>query len=124
MKDRKEVLMATLSLFTSTGTLLCCALPALLVAIGAGAVVAGLVSDIPQLEWLLEHKTAIFIVAAILLFATGLLRFYNRNASCPIDREKAKACGRLRKISGVIYWSSVLIYIVGFFFSYVFVYFI
>ena len=35
-----STLPAFLSLFTSTGTLVCCALPALLVSIGAGAVMA------------------------------------------------------------------------------------
>jgi len=35
-----STLPAFLSLFTSTGTLVCCALPALLVSLGAGAVMA------------------------------------------------------------------------------------
>ena len=33
-----SILPATLSLFTSTGTLLCCALPAILVLVGVGGV--------------------------------------------------------------------------------------
>lgn len=40
---------ALLSIATSSSTLICCALPALLVAIGAGATLAGLVTAVPQL---------------------------------------------------------------------------
>ena len=47
--------LPTLTLFGSFSTLLCCALPALLVSLGAGAVTIGLVSAVPQLIWLLCH---------------------------------------------------------------------
>lgn len=43
----KQAFLPTLSLFTSVGTLLCCALPALLVTLGAGAVFASLVKQCP-----------------------------------------------------------------------------
>ena len=45
----KNLIVPSLSLFTSLGTLLCCALPSLFVAIGAGAVLAGLISNMPFL---------------------------------------------------------------------------
>jgi hypothetical protein len=48
--------LSALSLFTSFSTLICCALPALLVALGAGAVLSTLVSHVPQLVWVSEHK--------------------------------------------------------------------
>ena len=51
-----STLPAFLSLFTSTGTLICCALPALLVSIGAGAVMAGLIEAVPQITWLGKNK--------------------------------------------------------------------
>ena len=43
------------TLATGASTLLCCALPALLVALGAGAVLATAVSVFPQLVWVSEH---------------------------------------------------------------------
>ena len=52
------------SIFTSSGTLLCCALPAALVAVGAGATLASLVGAVPQLVWLSEHKGPLFAIAA------------------------------------------------------------
>ena len=52
-----------LSLFTSGSTLICCALPATLVAIGSAATLASLVSSFPQLIWISEHKALVFGLA-------------------------------------------------------------
>jgi mercuric ion transport protein len=54
--SRSEKALAIVSLFASTGTLLCCALPALLVTLGLGAVVAGAVSSVPWLVPLSRNK--------------------------------------------------------------------
>ncbi len=109
-------------LFTSFSTLLCCALPALLVTLGMGAAFAGLVSAVPQLVWLSEHKGAVFLFAGGMLTVAGGLRWQSRNAPCPADPRKAAACRRVRAWSGVVYWSSVAIYATGFFFAYLAVY--
>ena len=53
---RRNVGFAFGTLLASTATLVCCVLPAVLVSLGAGAVLAGLVSSFPQLVWLSEHK--------------------------------------------------------------------
>jgi hypothetical protein len=114
----------TLTLFSSFSTLLCCALPALLVSLGAGAAVIGLVSAFPQLIWLSEHKTALFVFAGLMLVISGVNRYLTRNAPCPIDPAQAKSCLRLRRISGGVFYVSVLIYTTGFFFAFVARYFI
>jgi hypothetical protein len=115
----KQNIMPFLSLFTSVGTLVCCALPALFVTLGAGAALAGLVSNAPWLIALSAHKTWAFGIAGILMLGTGILRFLNRNAPCPIDKAAAIACTRLRKISSWMYWISVGIYAIGFFFAFI-----
>ncbi len=115
----KQFFVPTLSLFTSVGTLVCCALPALLVTIGAGAALAGLVSNVPWLVALSKHKAIVFGAAGLMLVAAGVMRWFSRNAPCPIDKDQARACTRLRKISGVLYWSSVAIYCIGFFFAFI-----
>ena len=51
--------LSLLTLFTSGGTLICCALPALLVSLGAGAVMASVVSSVPQIVWFSEHKLSL-----------------------------------------------------------------
>ena len=54
--DRRVLIGPTLSLFASTSTLLCCALPALLITLGAGAVMAGLTAAFPGIMWLSANK--------------------------------------------------------------------
>ena len=114
----KSHLLPFLSLFTSAGTLICCALPALLVTIGAGAALAGLVSTVPQLIWLSTYKIQVFAIAGILLLATGFIQWKMRNAPCPVDPDLAASCMRMRSINKWVFMLSLLIYAVGFFFAF------
>ncbi len=109
----------TLTLFSSFSTLICCALPALFVALGAGATLAGLVSNVPQLVWVSEHKIALFTFAGCMLTLSGIMRWRNRNAPCPIEPDKAEACDRLRKASNIVFIISLVIYSTGFFFAFI-----
>lgn len=118
MKVRKGLLPA-LALFGSFSTLLCCALPALLVFLGAGAALAGLVSTFPQLIWLSEHKAGLFIFAGIMLAAAGVSRYMTRHASCAADPAEARACLKLRRNSAGVFYFSLAMYGVGFFFAFV-----
>jgi len=115
----KHKIVSTLTLFGSLSTLLCCALPALFVSLGAGAALIGLVSAVPQLIWLSEHKIGLFIFAGIMLIVSGVSRYMARNYPCPIDAEEAKACMRLRRISSGIFYFSLAMYCVGFFFAFI-----
>jgi hypothetical protein len=81
MTNLKNAVLQTLTLFRSLGTLLCCALPGLLVSLGAGAVVATTVSALPQLVWLSEHKVLLFAFAAIMLGISGVTTYLNRLAA-------------------------------------------
>ena len=113
-----SILPAILSLFTSTGTLVCCALPAMLVTLGMGAVMAGLIETVPWITWLGQHKTVTFSVAGLVLLAAGAWQWHARNLPCPADPAKARACARLRTASWVMWWISVLFFLTGVFFAY------
>jgi hypothetical protein len=95
--------LAAGALVASSATLVCCVLPALLVAIGAGAALAGLVTAFPQLIWLSEHKALVFGVAALALGVSGVALWVGRRAPCPADPALARSCRRLRRFSAVIY---------------------
>jgi hypothetical protein len=110
---------SVVSLFASSGTLVCCALPALLVAVGAGAVLSSLVSAVPQLVWLSEHKEGLFGFAGLMLAASGWLQWRNRMAPCPTDPALRSACLRTRKTSARVYGVSVAIYGVGGWFAFI-----
>jgi len=106
-----------LSLFTSVSTLLCCALPALLVAVGMGAAMAGFLSKYPQLIWLSENKLSLFVAGALLLGIGGFLQFWATPAECPID--KKEICNETKGFSRIIYIVSLVIYFIGLSFAYV-----
>ena len=101
------------SIFTSASTLLCCALPALLVALGAGAALASLVGVFPQIVWVSENSTLVFVGAGIMLAVAGYLQYRARSLPCPVDAALAAACSRQRRVSNVIYFVSLAIYVVG-----------
>ncbi|MAD58381.1 MAG: hypothetical protein CMK44_07410 [Porticoccus sp.] len=107
-----------LSLFASSGTILCCALPALLVSIGAGATLGSLISTFPQLVIISIYKTQIFFGAFIVLVVTGILQYQARILPCPLDEKKAAACARAKRLSLSIYFISVGLFIVGLTFAY------
>ncbi len=112
------------SLLTSGGTLICCALPALLVTIGAGAALAGLLTQFPQLIWFSENKAYVFSVTAFLLIVGRWLLWKQRNAPCPIEAKQALACKRLRRLSLWLYGATVLLFTIGAFFAFGAVYFL
>ena len=117
-QTRSSLVTSLLSLFASSSTLICCALPALLVALGAGAALSGLVSAFPQIVWLSEHKVALFVFAGLMLAASGAMQWVNRQAPCPIDPRLRDACLRTRKVSRRVYGASVGLYLVGGFFAF------
>jgi len=108
-----------LSLFTSGSTLICCALPATLVAIGSAATLTSLVSNFPQLIWISEHKGLVFGVAGAVLTIAGYLQWQARNAPCPVDPILARVCNKTRKNALRVYWLSLSIFAVGAFFAFV-----
>lgn len=110
---------AILSLFSSASTLICCALPALVVAVAGGATLAGIISNFPQLIWLSEHKTWLFTVGGLLLALASYMEWKNRNAPCPADPAAAKMCQRMRRVGKTALVFSFLMYMTGFFFAFV-----
>jgi hypothetical protein len=96
------------ALLATTGTLVCCVLPAVLVSLGAGAVLVGIVTAIPQLVWMSQNKAVVFGIAAALLAISGVLIWRARRLPCPADPAAARSCMRLRRINAVVYGASVV----------------
>ena len=110
------------SLFTSLGTLLCCALPSLLVLVGLGATVASVVSAAPWLISLSRHKNWTFAIAGLLIAANFVYvfriapRLRASGQSCPVDQPSS--CGTASRVSRMILWASAGIYLIGLFSAY------
>ena len=118
----RTAVLGYLSLFASFGTLLCCALPSLLVLLGLGATVASVLSSIPWLVTLSRHKDWVFAISGIMIAANfGYVyllapKFLARGAACPADQPAA--CEVASRTSRTILWMSGAIYVVGFFSAY------
>ena len=117
----RQLFSPSLSLFTSLGTLICCALPALLISIGMGASLASFVSAFPWIIFISKYKIQTFILAAVLLVFSVYLFWQGRNAPCPSDPVQAKICSKLRFINLIMLFISLVIYLVGFFFAFIIV---
>jgi hypothetical protein len=111
--------VAATALLASTATLVCCVLPAVLVSLGAGAVLVGLVSAFPQLVWLSEHKGLVFGLAGGLLVVAGAVLWWARRLPCPADPAAARQCMRLRAVSHWLFGIAAAMYAVGGFFAFV-----
>lgn len=111
--SRTSLAASLVAVFTASGTLLCCALPAAMVALGAGAALAGLVTAVPQLVWLSQHKLAVNAVAAAALVVAGVLLARARRAPCPVDSRVGRACMRLRRASLWLYAIALAAFAVG-----------
>jgi mercuric ion transport protein len=113
-------LLSYFSLFTSVGTLLCCALPSLLVLAGLGASVASTLSALPWLVTLSRHKQWTFTVSGTLIalgfFSTYYLAPRLKAKACASDNPSA--CADASKLSKALLWFSGAVYVIGFFSAY------
>jgi hypothetical protein len=115
---RERRLPGFLTLFASLGTLVCCALPTLLVFLGFGATVASVLNAAPWLVTASRQKAWIFAGTALLLAANYYYvyrlapRLLVAGGACPPD--DPAACVRATRVSRVVLWLSVALYGFGF----------
>ena len=94
------------------GTLICCALPITLVILGAGSVVATLVSTAPWLAAVSRHKEWVFLVAGTLLVVDYWILYRSTGAACRPGGvcHVSHPFGRwMRRV----FWSSSVLYAAG-----------
>lgn len=114
----KESLLPFLGLFTSISTILCCALPIILVTLGMGAVFASLTTNFPFITWLAERSVYLFFIATILILISGYFIFI-KPQTCPTDKKLAKICNKTKIINKIIWFVSVIILVISFFLKYI-----
>ena len=119
---KRSGLLSYLSLFTSFGTLICCALPSLLVLLGLGATVASFLSAVPWLVTLSHHKSWVFVTSGLLIAGNFVYtyalapRLQMRGLACSTD--DPGACGQASRTSRVVLWISAVLYCGGVFTAY------
>ena len=119
MYNKKETSnVGIISLLASSTTLICCALPALFVALGAGATLASLTNIFPQLIVISQYKVAISIGTLLILFIAGIFIKKAESLPCPVDPMLRNICLKTRKRSKVMFYTSVIIFLSASFFTY------
>lgn len=113
----KQKASSFLALFTSTGTLLCCALPAAIAGIAGGSAVISLVSTFPWLVPLSANKGWIFLGAGLMIVFSGILIYRPKGkVACSITGwQGCEVAGRFQKF---MFWAASAIYLIGVFFAY------
>ena len=107
-----------LALLASSGTLVCCALPIILVSVGLGSVVAALNVQLPFLSSLAEYKFWIFMLSGGLLLLSAWQLYSTRN-TCPADPKLAAACVRVKSITSKLFIGAAVIWVIGFIAAYI-----
>ena len=110
---RMERGLGWVSLFASASTWICCALPILLVTVGAGAILAGIINQFPLLTVLGAHKNWMFAISGVLLAAAAGLT-WRSGQHCPADPVLARQCQRVRRWNKRVLWVSVIVWFMGF----------
>ena len=106
----KLMKLGLMTLFISSSTLICCALPAIFVAVGAGATLASLINVFPQLIIISQHKVLISFITLIILLVAGVMIKKSEALPCPVDPNLRTICLKTRKNSKILYYLSVIIF--------------
>ena len=120
-RSRRSSLLNYFSLFSSFSTLLCCALPSVLVLLGLGTTVASVLSAAPWLVSLSRHKIWTFSISGVLIGLSFVVTYWiaprlREGESC--DASDPVACGEASRMSKVLLWISAVIWMAGFFVAY------
>jgi mercuric ion transport protein len=118
---RRAALLNYFSLFSSFSTLLCCALPSVLVLLGMGTTVASLLSAAPWLVSVSRHKAWTFSISGTLIALSFVVTYciaprLRNGAACIAD--DPNTCAEVSRVSRVLLWGSALIWSGGFFVAY------
>jgi len=120
-RAKRAALLNYFSLFSSFSTLICCALPSVLVLLGMGTTVASLLSAAPWLVSLSRHKIWTFSIAGVLIAMSFVMTYLiaprlREGEMC--DADDPTTCGEVSKVSRVILWGSAGVWTCGFFVAY------
>jgi mercuric ion transport protein len=111
--DTKPRTWGWMLLVTTSATLVCCAIPIVLVTLGMGAAVAALASAAPWLISMSLYKIWIFAVSGVLI-GGAVWMVYRPGRACPADPELAAACAAADRWNRRFLWLSGSLWLIGF----------
>jgi len=113
-KELLDKVFSVLILFTSAGTLLCCALPAAIAAILGTSALFTVIDGIPFLVTLSDHKEWIFALSGLLIGINVYHLWFSKNAGeevCPIDQKDA--CRDSKRFAKIVTIISAIVVAIG-----------
>ena len=114
----KDSIVSLFSLFASSSTLFCCALPAIFVMLGAGASFASFISAFPFLITVSVYKIELTLFAFSMIGIAGYLNYRASFSPCPVDPEQGRKCMLLKMRTRLIFYISSGILILATLFTY------
>ncbi|WPU63456.1 hypothetical protein [Peredibacter starrii] len=117
LRSKENKIISYLSLFSSFGTLICCAIPSTLVLLGFGASLASFLGEFPQLIWLSENKELVFGLSFFMLAVSFAGQKYAEKQVCPID--KKEDCQNTKNWSKPLFYVTLVINLIGAFYAFV-----
>ena len=111
--------LGVFALLVSTSTLICCALPALFVLLGAGATLSSFVNTFPEVIINSQYKIQISLFTLVILLAAGVLIKRVETLPCPVDPDLRFICLKTRRNNKFIYFISVGIFLFASIFTYI-----
>tara|TARA_B100001741_G_C16305701_1_gene483414 strand:+ start:50 stop:460 length:411 start_codon:yes stop_codon:yes gene_type:complete len=118
-KERLNKVTNWLSLFASTSTLICCALPSFFVLLGAGASFVSLLSFFPFLITISEYKIFVSLTAVFFISVAGYINYKTYYLPCPADPVLGEICNKTRRRSRILYYFSVILFLFASFLTYI-----
>lgn len=115
---KSSLFFSTFALLASSGTLVCCALPIILVSVGLGSVLVALNVELPFLSSLANYKIWVFLFSGGLLLISAWQLYITRNL-CPVDLKLAASCKRIKKWSTRLFISAAFLWVIGFIAAYI-----
>lgn len=115
---KKSLFISIFALLASSGTLICCALPIIIVSIGFGSVMVALNTQWPIFGALTQYKIWIFVASGGLLLLSAWQLYATRNI-CPADPKLADTCKRIKSLTAKLFVVAGIIWVIGFIAAYV-----
>jgi hypothetical protein len=116
-KFQETRLISFFSLFTSFGTLICCAIPSTIVLLGFGASLASFLGEFPQLIWLSDNKGIVFGLSFLMLGLSFVAQKVAAARACPVD--KREDCEATKNWSKPLFYITLGINFIGAFYAFV-----
>ena len=114
----KNKFLDIIALFSSSGTLICCALPMTVATIAGGAALSSLVSLFPFLVTLSQYKNIIFIFSGSMIALNGYLSLKPVQETACDEESGEVGCEVASKYNRKMFYVSLGIFSVGIFTAY------